>query len=99
MRTLVAWLGVTLIGAVFVGGFLAYFVSSFDPQTKTMFDGVGRPLSESPVLMRFIFGQERLWAGWFWFLADMVIFWGGIGVGIKLAGWGFKGPTGSRRSQ
>jgi hypothetical protein len=93
MRNIVGWCGATMIGVVFIGGFLAYLVSSFDPQTKIFADGLGRPLSESPVLMRLIFGQERLWAGWSWFLADMVIFWSAIGAGIKLAGWGFKEPT------
>ena len=90
MRKVVGWLGVAIIVAVFIGGFLAYFLTSFDPRTRVMSDGFGRPLSESPLLMRLAFGQERLWAGWFWFLADMAIFWGGIVAGFKLASWGLQ---------
>lgn len=92
MRKTLGWLGVAIIGGTFVAGFIAYFVFRIDPQMKIMLDGFGRPLSESPLLMRLIFGQERLWAGWLWFLGDMIIFWGGIGVGFSLAGWGFKKP-------
>ena len=41
-------------------------------------DGYGRPLPESPFVMRLFFGQERLWAGWFWFAGDMAIFWSSL---------------------
>jgi hypothetical protein len=58
-----------------------------------MYDGFGRPLAESPFLMRFFLGQDRLWAGWFWFVVDMVAFWGSISVGAGIAGWGFKEPN------
>jgi hypothetical protein len=34
--------------------------------------------------MRLFFGQERAWAGWFWFVADIVWFWGGLGLGFVL---------------
>ena len=56
-------------------------------------DGLGRPLSESPLLLRMIFGQDRLWPWLGWFIADMIIFWGGVGLiyllftkGAKLSG-------------
>lgn len=90
MRRFVGYLGAVVIIAVFVATFVAYFVYQTDPQTKVMHDGFGRPLRQSPWLMRWVFGQERLWAGWFWFIVDMIIFWGGFFLGIGLAGWGFK---------
>ena len=65
-------------------GFLAYFVSSFDKSKGIMHDGLGRVLFESPFIVRFIFGQERLWPGWSWFIIDMIIFWGGIAIGYWL---------------
>jgi hypothetical protein len=84
LRKLLVPVGVCWFIALFVCGFLAYFVSSTgSPST----DGLGRPLSEAPILMRFIFGQERMWAGWAWFVADMVIFWGSIAVAANISTW------------
>lgn len=90
MRKSNGYLGGAIIFTVFVAGFVAYFVTSVDPATHFMYDGFGRPLFESPLLVRFIFGQERLWAGWGWFIGDMAIFWGGIGIGFSLVNYGFK---------
>lgn len=90
MRKIVGYIGIFLFIVVFIAGFAAYFITSVDPQTRTMYDGIGRPLSESPLLMRLILGQERLWAGWGWFIVDLVIFWGGIGLGFTLTKYGFK---------
>ena len=52
-------------------------------------DGYGRPLPESPFVMRLFFGQERLWAGWFWFAGDMAIFWSSLVLAYHLLklGW------------
>lgn len=90
MRKIIGSIGIVLIIAVFIAGFVAYFVYKTDPTTNIMYDGFGRRLSESPFLMRLILGQDRLWAGWLWFVGDMVVFWGGIIVGSGLASWGFK---------
>lgn len=90
MKKVVGYIGVGIILALFVAGFIAYFITSVDPNSHSLYDGFGRPLSESPWLAKFIFGQERLWAGWTWFIADMVIFWGGIGFGFSLTNYGFK---------
>lgn len=90
MRKLIGYLGIAIIIAELIAGFIAYFVFSFDPQTKTIYDGFGRKLSESPLLMRLIFGEDRLWAGWKWFVGDLVIFWSGIIIGFKLAKFVFK---------
>jgi uncharacterized membrane protein SpoIIM required for sporulation len=90
MRKAIGWLGVAIIVGVFIAGFIAYFISSFDPPTKISYDGFGRQLCESPWFMRLIFGQNRLWVGWVWFIGDMIIFWAGIGLGASLAGWGLN---------
>ena len=90
MRKAIGWVGVAFILCAIIAGFIAYFVFSFDPQTKVTFDGFGRQLSESPWFLRLILGQDRLWAGWIWFIADIIIFWSVIGIGISLSKWGFK---------
>jgi uncharacterized oligopeptide transporter (OPT) family protein len=61
-------------------GFLAYFVTSSGPS-----DGLGRALTETPVVVRIFFGQERMWAGWRWFAVDMVVFWGSIGAALAIS--------------
>lgn len=61
IRKLVGWFGVTMIGVVFVGGFLAYLVSSFDSQTKATFDGVGRPLSAGRAVVWESVASGRIW--------------------------------------
>lgn len=101
MRKIIGYLGVGIIISVFVVGFIAYFVFKFDPGTGTTYDGFGRHLTESPWFVRLLFSEDRLWAGWGWFLADMVIFWGGIGIGSWLATFGFKdksAPSSSSRA-
>jgi hypothetical protein len=71
--------------ALFVAGFLAYFVSSSNGAGPV--DGLGRPLSEAPILMRLFFGQEGTWAGGLWFVFDMCIFWGSIMIAVKASTW------------
>ena len=82
MRKLSTYLGVAILIFVFVIGAAAYMVTSFNVDTQQWWDGLGRPLTESPWLMQVLLGEERLWAGWFWFIVDMIIFWGSIGVAI-----------------
>jgi hypothetical protein len=89
MRKVIGWLGVAIIVCVVIAGVIAYFVFSYDPQTKVAFDGFGRQLYESPWFVRLIFGEDRLWSGWTWF-TDMIIFWGGIDSVLVLAGWGLR---------
>ena len=90
MRKMIGVIGVALIVAVLIASFVAYFLYTTNPATNIMHDGFGRQLSQSPFLIRWIFGQDRLWAGWLWFVGDMVIFWGGLFVGFNLISWGFK---------
>lgn len=58
-----------------VGGFMAYFVSSF--KDGIWKDGLGRVLYESPGLINFFHFQDK-WPGLYWWLFDMIYFWGGI---------------------
>ncbi len=83
--------GAVVVGvSVFVAGFLAYFIFKYDPTTQQTFDGLGRTLGPSPLFMRFIFDEDRLWAGWTWWTVDMIWFWGGIGVAYLLFKLGEK---------
>lgn len=90
MQKAVGFLGIAIIVCILIAGIIAYFIFSFDPQTHVTYDGFGRQLYESPWLMRILLGEDRLWPGWLWFFLDMVIFWGGVGVGWSLISWGFK---------
>jgi hypothetical protein len=72
---------------VLCAAFLGYFVT--DTQG---YDGLGRPLSSAPIFMRIMFGQERAWAGWFWFVADLFWFWGGLAIGLVLLSAKQKAP-------
>ena len=87
-KVMVPFGAIWLIG-LFIAGFLAYFVSSAGPSGPC--DGLGRPLSQVPMLIRIFFGQERMWAGWLWFAGDMALFWGSIALAINLAKW-LKNP-------
>lgn len=69
---------------LFVFVFLGYFVARKGPLGWE--DGLGRPLTEAPMLMRIFFGQERLWAGWFWFAGDLIAFWGSVALGMAIFG-------------
>ena len=70
--------------ALLILGFLAYFVSSFDKASGTWSDGLGRTLVQTPALIRLVFGEERLYPGWKWFILDMIVFWGVIAFGAYL---------------
>lgn len=83
---------VAAAAAVFIAGFLAYFVSSIDPISHQEIDGLGRPLEASPLFMRSVFGQH-LWAGWGWWIIDIAWFWGGIAVAFGLVKLGSLSET------
>ena len=90
MRKLVGVLGGIIVAVALICGFLAYFVYDTDAQTNIMYDGLGRELSASPFFIRWVFDADRLWAGWFWFIADVVVFWTGVVGGGAIAVWGFE---------
>ena len=75
-------------------GYVAYFVSSFNPATGISYDGLGRTTTEAAGLIQSIFGKGKLWAGWPWFLLDMVIILGALGTALYLFLKPAKGQTG-----
>ncbi len=83
-------LGVGAIIAALIAGFLAYMIVGFDPATQEYTDGLGRPLGPSPFFMRFVFDEDKLWAGWGWWAIDMLVFLGVISVAMKFFGLGKK---------
>ena len=76
--------------AILVAVVLGYFVVSFDPATQQYTDGLGRQLGPSPFFMRFVFGQDRLWSGWGWWVMDMLWFWGGGAAAFGFVNLGQK---------
>ena len=90
LRKAAGYLGAVLILAMFGAGVVAYYVTSVDPVSYIPHDGFGRPLSESPRWVSAFLEPDRKWAGWNWFLIDIVIFWSGVGVGSALIYFGFK---------
>jgi hypothetical protein len=89
VRKFVGVVGLLLIAAILVAGFLAYFVVSFDQTSRTWFDGLGRPLSKAPILVSWLHDQ-REWPGLAWFLTDLIVFWGGGAVAVTMLRWGFR---------
>lgn len=90
MRKLIGIIGVALCLGMLFATWEAYFVTSHDPQTNRLIDGLGRELSVSPWLVRFIFDSNRLWPGPAWFFGDIVLFWTIMLTGWKLASWGLE---------
>jgi hypothetical protein len=85
LRKILVPFGIVWYIALMIAGFLAYFVRSGGPNGFS--DGLGRSLTESPILMRIFFGQDSLWAGFGWFLGDLLIFFGSIASGLKIGAW------------
>lgn len=85
LRKILLPVGAIWFIALLIAGFLAYFVTSRGANGAT--DGFGRTLSEAPMLIRIILGQERMWAGWGWFVGEMVIFWGSIALAVNISKW------------
>ena len=67
-----------------VAAYLAYFVTSFDRSSGIWRDWFGRPLTDTPRLLSFVFRHDDLWPGWLWFAADMIAFCSVIGVAFLL---------------
>ena len=90
MRKAVGYIGAALILGIFCAAFVAYFVTRVDPVSFVHRDGFGRLLSESPWWVSSFFDADLKWAGWNWFLADIVIFCCVMGIGIVLVYFGFR---------
>jgi hypothetical protein len=95
---LVSYLGIAIIVSVFIAGFIAYFTFRVDPHTGITYDGFGRQLCKSPWIVKLVL-QEGHWAGWIWFVVDLVIFWSCIAFGVILARCGFKSESKRQENQ
>ena len=80
--------GVWILSA-FVYGFIAYFVTG-SADNGAVTDGLGRTLFQTPALLRLIFGEERFYPGFGWFIFDMVAFWGSLVGAMGLVRLGEK---------
>ena len=86
MNKFVGFIGKILIGLVIILTIVAYFFTSYDSNTNIWYDGLGRQMYELPNFLRFFIGPENHWPGLFWFVVDLVVFWGGIIIGFHLIG-------------
>jgi hypothetical protein len=69
--------------SVFIAGFMALFIRSVDTVSRTVYDGLGRQLSEPPMWAKIIFSANS-WAGLGWFALDSIWFFGGLALAIRL---------------
>ena len=72
--------------------YFAFFVIGVhgaDGVVNIITDGWGRPLTDTPSLLRGLLPEFDMWAGWGWAVVDFaVIFFGGFGIGGGL--WYFS---------
>ncbi|HEV7373821.1 MAG TPA: hypothetical protein VGN95_03835 [Pyrinomonadaceae bacterium] len=78
------FLAALILIAELVYVFFAYIVTS-QSADGLVADGLGRPLVPTPALVKYFFGQDRMWAGWQWFIGEMVVFWGLLFLLIALS--------------
>jgi hypothetical protein len=65
-------------------GLLTLLIRSFDPSTRTWFDGLGRKLENPPFIGHWMFGANSQWAGWGYLFWDALVFWLLVGTGYGL---------------
>lgn len=87
LRKILLPVGIFYVVALFIYVCLVYFIRTVGMDGGEVFDGLGRKLSDAPFVIHAVFGQEREWAGWGWFLVDMTIFWGSIGLIAQIYKW------------
>tara|TARA_X000000368_G_scaffold409883_1_gene392538 strand:+ start:1143 stop:1412 length:270 start_codon:yes stop_codon:yes gene_type:complete len=75
MRHIIKLFSGLIFVSVFVLGFYAYFIRSTDG--GIIYDGLGRQLHIVPLFAR-LFVPDSLWAGFYWYVIDFVVFFGGI---------------------
>ena len=85
MKSLLRWIAISMgtlwFVLILIASFMAYFVKSQDGT----FDGLGRRLTPSPPLIRILFDTDWHWAGSFWFIVDLGVFWVSIAIAFLLA--------------
>ena len=70
--------------AVMISAFMAYFMRTLNLQNQILYDGLGRQLSEPPLLVKMFITQEPVWAGFGWHLFDLIWFWSGLALAYFL---------------
>jgi hypothetical protein len=61
--------------AAIVHAFYAYFMRSFDPATRQMFDGYGRDISPAPFPFSLVYSSaDGAWPGFGWMAVDWIAF-------------------------
>lgn len=90
MKKIIIFFGI--ITMVFGFGWALLAFLQFSTGVGGLKDGLGRILMPSPFFIRMVFGTDRLWAGFHWFIIDLLIFWGCIGLGALILNkfWGSK---------
>jgi len=85
--------GAIIIGIVVLSTIVAYDVRTGDSGSGIRYDGFGRALTDTPLIVRVLVGWNSLWAGWLWFAADFALFWGLLvsAFGLLSAGASFAG--------
>ena len=76
--------------SVFIAAFMAYFLRSFDRESKTVYDGLGRKLSAPPVWAKILITSENSWAGLGWHALDFIWFFGGLALAFGVYQLGEK---------
>ena len=74
--------------AILITAFMAFFMGSID-SAGNFYDGLGRELVTKPSILQNLFGQEK-WAGLGWRIADVVWFFGGFYVAMRLFDYSSK---------
>ncbi|MDB4282742.1 hypothetical protein OAK89_03025 [Akkermansiaceae bacterium] len=76
--------------SVFIAGIMAVFIRSVDIESKAVYDGLGRELSDPPIWAKLFITSENSWAGLGWHALDLVWFFGGLALAFGLYGLGEK---------
>ena len=93
MRKMLGLFGVLIVIVACLGTCListSTFVT-INSQSHVAYDLLGRQLSTAPWFLQMIPFFGNVWAGWFWFIVDAVIFIIIFSIGSALASWGFRG--------
>jgi hypothetical protein len=69
--------------AVAIYSILSYFVVKYDEALDVVTDGLGRVIVEPPIFLQLYLQIDR-WVGLGWYIVDIIVFWVGIGIAIKL---------------
>ena len=84
LQTLSRFFAVIIGIAVFIAAFMAYFIRTIDTNTRIVYDGLGRQLSEPPIWAKVLITSENSWAGFGWHALDIVCFFGGLALAFGL---------------